>query len=142
MTSLSASDRQVELEARAVQLSSVDLKACTNLREAFGSADQWQLAVGPHRFMLIPFLREWWYYDAAHKEWRFTGKRPGEVRFVFEGGRLELRAPATEAPVSPKPENDTATHGAVRRFCPSCGAQTSLNWKFCQACGEKIPRTV
>ena len=116
-----------------MQLSAVDLKACTNLREAFGSADQWQLAVGPYRFMLIPFLREWWYYDAAHKEWRFTGKRPGEVRFVFESGRLELRAPANEAPATPS---------VVRRFCPSCGTPADPAWKFCQACGEKIPRTV
>ena len=143
MTSPSATDRQTELETRAVQLSSVDLKACKDLRAAFGSADQWQLQVGPYRFVLIPFLREWWWYDNAHKEWRYTGHGPGEVRFVSDGNNLRLE----KVTASPNPElasaapPSAAPKTAVRRFCPSCGAPAEPAWRFCQACGSALPQS-
>jgi hypothetical protein len=133
---------QAELEARAVQVSSVaDLKACKNLREAFGSADRRQLAVGPHRFMQIPFLHEWWWYDTARKEWRYTG--PGKIRFLIDGDGLRLeKVPTSRNPEpSPAPAPPVAPKSVVRRFCPSCGVPADPAWRFCQACGEAMPRS-
>lgn len=139
------SDRmsQAELEARAAQFSSVDVKTCTDLRESFGSSRQWLLEVGPHRFLLVPFLREWWWFDPSHKEWRYTGHGPGEVRFVYDGERLSFVPVVAAAPAAePAPATASAAAAkpaAARRFCPSCGARAEPSWKFCQSCGEKLP---
>jgi hypothetical protein len=106
---------QAELEARAVQLSFVaDLKACKNLREAFGSADRWQLAVGPYRFRQIPFLREWWWYDTAHKEGRYTGPGPGKIRFLIDGDGLRLEKVPTSRDPEPSPAG-AAGRAKIRR---------------------------
>ncbi len=136
-------DRQIALETRAEKLSASDLEHCTNLRDLLGSAKEWVLEIGPYRFLLIPFLREWWVYDQPHKEWRSTGRHIGEVRFVFDGKQLTLqdvRTAATKpAAATAKPAAEHSGTG-VRRFCPSCGAPAEAGWKFCQACGGQLPQ--
>ena len=128
-------DGQARLEARAEKISAESLAGCKNLRNVYGEAKEWLLDIGPYRFFLIPFLREWWVYDAAHKEWRFTGRRIGEARFESDGTRLYIR----DVGAAPVTESAKTTVGPVLRFCPSCGTPAGAAWKFCQSCGEQLP---
>jgi hypothetical protein len=131
-------DRQAELEARAGKLSAANLAGCKNLRDVFGGAKEWELDVGPYRFLLIPFLREWWFYDSLHKEWRFTGRRIGEVRFAFDGKRLALEEVGS-ASAKDNARATTPPAAPATRFCVYCGAPVDPEWKFCQACGKQVP---
>ena len=140
---------QDELEARALKLSAADPGNTTNLGQIYGSLDDWLLELGPYRFILVPFAREWWWCDPAQKAWRCTGYGPGEVRFVYDGEQLKtVPVAAVGAPASAPPPQVTSTSAAPeaakpstnRRFCPSCGTPVGAAWKFCQSCGEKLPQ--
>lgn len=132
-----------ELEARAISLAEISLDASTDLKAVFGGATEWVMALGPVRFFLIPFLGEWWFFDEVHHEWRFTGKKIGEARFVFENDVLRIldagaAAQGAAPPPQPRdqpPEPPTAT---IPRFCSACGASTQPDWNFCLKCGAKL----
>ena len=133
---------QAELEARAEKLSAANEGSSKNLQEVYGSLNDWLLEIGPCRLILIPFQREWWCYDEPHREWRFTGKHIGEVRFVIDGKQLTVQnvQPAVPNPAAAPAKPPAArTTTAVRRFCPLCGTPVGAAWKFCQSCGEALP---
>lgn len=124
MNAASRTHAQIELESRAAALAHVDLAACDNLEDVFGGAKDWVMALGPFRFLLVPYLGEWWFYDEAHREWRFTGKKIGQARFIYDGTGLRAQ--------------DTASPVPARRFCSACGARVEAHWNFCQSCGGKL----
>ena len=144
---LSTGGTQVELEARAARLGGVDPDASSDLKAVFGDATEWVMELGPFRFFLIPFLGEWWLFDEAHGEWRFTGKKIGEARFIFENDVLRILdagAAAAAAPQNAAPplqifdQQPAPSAASVPRFCSACRAPTQPDWKFCLRCGVKL----
>lgn len=150
--------RQAELEARALRMRATDPGRESDVKAVFGAAPEWIMEIGSFRLLLIPFLGEWWFYDDIHGEWRFTGKKIGETRFVVrDGGVRMLDPPATEASVvtsaptqetkqepkqapqqPPAPQPPQPQAAPVIRFCSACGASVQPQWKFCQKCGAKL----
>ena len=140
-------ETQAELEARAAHLARVDFDASTDLKSVFGGATEWTIQVGPVRLFLIPFLGEWWFFDEVHHEWRFTGKKVGEGRFLFENGAFRVvdacaaadAASQRSAPPSEPRDSHAAPHSAtIPCFCSACGAPAQPDWNFCLKCGAKL----
>ena len=145
----SISERQAGLESRALALSGVDLAATGDLRSVLGRASDWTIEVGPVRLLLIPFLREWWFFDEAHREWRSTGRKVGEASFELGPNGLVIRDGAVKTTANLEPgtsdsssqstrEEEAPAQQRLRRFCSACGSPIKATWKFCQTCGAKL----
>jgi hypothetical protein len=146
-TNASAVGTQAELEARAMNLAGTSLDASTDLKAVFGDASEWVMTLGSFRLFLIPFLGEWWFFDEAHGEWRFTGKKIGETSFLFENEALRIvdagaaavaAPPDSAAPAPPSDQQPAPTAAPIPRFCSACGAPAQSDWKFCLKCGAKL----
>ena len=144
---LSTIETQAELETRATGFASVDFDAPTDLKSVLGSATEWTIQVGPVRLFLIPFLSEWWFFDEVHHEWRFTGKKVGEARFLFENGVFHIvdasavaDAASQQSPRRSEPHESPAAPASptIPRFCSACGAPAQSDWNFCLKCGAKL----
>jgi hypothetical protein len=144
---LSIVETQAELETRAARFAGVDFDAPTDLKSVLGSATEWTIQVGPVHLFLIPFFGEWWFFDEVHHEWRFTGKKIGEARFLFENGVFRVvdasaaadAASPQSAPLSePRDSHAAPASATIPRFCSACGAPAQPDWNFCLKCGAKL----
>ena len=125
---------QAALEVKAARILASAPDEKKTVREIFGAMKEWMFELGPYRFLLIPYNREWWFWDPVHKDWQYTGHHAGEVVFALNGNTIEFQLPekGTAVPAGaavPPPE---------KKVCPQCGAQVREGLKFCTGCGHKL----
>jgi hypothetical protein len=57
----------------------------------YGTPEDWALAIGDHRLLLVPTTKEWLYFDTLHGTYEPTGHGAGEVWFGVANGRLGVK---------------------------------------------------
>jgi hypothetical protein len=82
---------QHELEARYLSLIQKNPPPEATIGAIFGPMEDWILAVGRHKLLLMPGNGEWALWDPLHQSWEHTGLGSGEVDFGLEAGRLVIQ---------------------------------------------------
>jgi len=122
---------QAALESKAAGILGTVTDDRKTAREIFGDRAEWEMVLGPYRFLLLPFNGEWWFWDGVHNDWKYTGYHAGEVIFTVNGPDVEFRQPGTGT-------DQTRPAVPQKKFCHECGAPLGMTAKFCNNCGTMI----